>query len=465
VKEANELMQREANFFGRIVGEANFNQLKENLRVGDFRKAGNGYDRASLLRAQGDLARRTLIASEGNVRDAVEALARDSSHQLERVIKNAGVPEAPITWHGRKYKIVDGKRVYIEKVDAPQRIKERLQRRSPVTNTEVRKRNELQKAGKLSEALNKDKTKAKLKEINQLFADLIDTTDGEPLRRRPVKGSRNRPIANSRFDDNAWRYKDQNDPIIADNRRIRNRLRTIDYEKFFEEQYPRSNYPADLPEWKVWQLRTADFKRDYPGRRFTNPQARLKTDNTPGKNSAKNVFREAQERRGHIHTRIQDRLNRNEKIDKYSELFTGDGIYRERGKADPQWVDLSKNPDRRPRTPQQFVEAPKVAKPRRVHPRKFKAQRTVNTDRTVPIGSPLNRGFEGPVRPKGKSGRIRRRILGNGNRDDRRLYWLDRFKQEARKGNTPSRRTGRLQQRIEETKKRREAARQMRDRG
>jgi hypothetical protein len=462
VKEANELMSREETFYGRIIGSFDPNPLKEHLRVGDFRSAGTGYNRAALLRAQDDIARRALIAHEGNVKEAVQALSRDADYQLGRVIENAAVPEAPITWHGRKYKVVDGKRVYIDTVDAPQRIKERLQRRSPVTNTEVRKRNELQKAGQLPEFLNKDKTKAKLKDINQRFSELIDTTEGKPPRRRPVKGSRNRPIANSRFDDSTWRYKDQNEPIIAENRRIRNRLRTIEYEKFFEEMYPRSNYPADLPDWKVQQLRNKDFARDYPYGRFPNPQARLKTDNTPGKSSIKNVFREAQERRGHVHSRIRDRLNRNEKIDKYSELFTGDGVYRERGKADPQWVDLSKNPDRRPRTPRQFVEAPKTAKSKRVHPRKFKAQHTVETDRTVPIGYPLNRGFQGPVRPKGKSDRIRRRILSNGNRDGRRLHWLDRFKQEARKGNTPSRRTGRLQQRIEETKKRREQARQMR---
>ena len=459
-KEAERLINNELGYYGRIVGDAIFNTLEDSIRIGDFRKM-EPWQRAQFLRAQEDMKKRLIMKNEGNILSAAEEANEQGKYLYGRLINEAIQPEAPITWHGRKYKVVDGQRVYIDEVDAPQRIKQRLQRRSPVTNTEVRKRNELQKAGKLPESLDKNKSKDKLKELNQRFADLIDTTDADrPLQRRPVKGSRNRPIANSRFDDDTWRYKDQNEAIIEGNRRIRNRLRTKDYEQYFEEKYPRSNYPADMPDWEVQVKRTEDFRRDHPDIRLNKPTARLKTDNPPGKNSVRNVFREGQERRGQGASRIRDR------VEQQSERFTGDGVYRDRGKADPQWEALSKNPNRRPRSPQEFVEAPKNTKSRRINPRRFKAQRTVDTDRTVPIGLPLNRGaVDRPIRPKSKPDRIRRRIHSTGTRDAQRMEWMNRWRSEAKKDNTFTRRTGRLKAAVEATKKRKEQARRMRNRG
>ena len=228
-------------------------------------------------------------------------------------------PQAAIKWYDRfkRKDIETGTRTPSDEIPdrAPSRIRERLKKGSEPTDAEKRLRKKLENDGDLIPDFSKQGNSKKIAELNKDFVQALELSgeltlddDGQLVRRRirrraGAEGRQN--LKGARFDEDSFRFSDVDKTGGKPgreggrnlNRDIRNRLRTLDYEEFFEEFYPRSNYPADMSAAEVHKRRNNDFARDFPETaRILG--GRLKTDNPAGRESVRNQFREARERAG-----------------------------------------------------------------------------------------------------------------------------------------------------------------------
>ena len=234
----------------------------------------------------------------------------------QRFADRLDAPQSPIKWRNR-FTAKDpqtGTTVPTDVIPerSKSRIKERLNKGDAPTRSETGKRKQLEDAGELLPDFTRASGK-KLKEINQAFVEAVSLSGelklndaGELVRRRirRRKGAEGRATKGSTFNADEFRFSDIDRTGGSGgrggrklNQQIRARERTLDYEEFFEEMYPRSAYPEGSSPSEVMRMRNEDFARDYP------ETARimggiLKTDNPAGKASIRNQFRETAERQG-----------------------------------------------------------------------------------------------------------------------------------------------------------------------
>ena len=326
-------------------------------------------------------------------------------------------PQAAIKWYNRfkRKDIETGNVVPTDAIPdrAKSRIKERLRKGAEPTDAEKRLRSKLQKEDNLIPDFNKAGNSKKIAELNKDFVQALEMSGeltlndaGELVRRRQrirrgAEGRQN--LSGARFNEDEFRFSDVDKTGGKPgreggrnlNRDIRNRLRTLDYEEFFEEFYPRSKYPADMSAAEVHRQRNIDFANDFPETaRLLG--GNLKTDNPAGRKSVRNQFREARERDGidglpkNVEDlRRSDSRTRTESIDtnKAGQLLRPDAAIK-RGKPS----------GRQPKPDSRLID-------------KGRSQRRT-TDRTVPVADTVldtGSGLTQPV-PQRRRSRIQRRL-------------------------------------------------------